>query len=69
VKVAGTNFDPGIGYSNQRTLQVLIRESDSLQHGACPGTIGPLRKNRAVELSFGHSRSSISVEQNRPQKT
>jgi len=48
VVVAGTNFDPGIGYADQRLSEVFIAKAASAQHGARAGAAGAINQSMAA---------------------
>ena len=53
MEVARTDLSPGVGDADNGFLQVLSRESDSVQHRPRRGTAGPFRDYRAALSILG----------------
>src|SRR3984957_9076446 len=59
MKVAGTDFDPGVRNAHERLCKIVVAESACAQHGACTGTMGAVGQRAATRLKQRSGHSSI----------
>ena len=48
IKVAGSDLNPAVGYTHQRTFQILVAESDRFEVGTSGCPIGTVQKSATV---------------------
>jgi hypothetical protein len=50
--VAGSDFDPGVGHADQRSLEIVIFEAAGAQHGARSSAIRPVDEGMASRFEL-----------------